>query len=160
MTDQIALVVKGLRAGKARGLFDDKAFRADLRRINQKTALAMKRSFQKTTRTWERAVDFHQITESAPDPTVLVYTTDAVYGYVSGGTRVRRALMSPDFSPKTRPGALDSRPGSGGVVFVSRKLNLPGIEARRFPELVEAKHRKPYQRDVEHALARALARRR
>lgn len=160
MADQIALVVKHIRAGKARGLFDDRAFRADLRRINQKTAQAMKRSFERTTRTWEHEVDFHQMTEMEPDPTVLVYTTDAVYGYVSGGTRVRRALMSPDFSPKTRPGVLDSRPGAGGVVFVSRKLNLPGIQARRFPELVEEKHKKAYQRDVEGALSRALERRR
>lgn len=160
MADQIALVVKSIRAGGARGLFDDKVFRADLRRINQKTARAMKRSFARTTRTWEHAVDFHQLTESQPEPTVLVYTTDRVYGYVSGGTRVRRALMSPDFSPKTRPGVLDSRPGSGGVVFVSRKLNRPGIQARRFPELVEVRHKKPYQREVEQALTRALQRRR
>ena len=160
MADQIALVVKHIRAGKARGLFDDRAFRADLRRINQATARAMKRSFARTTRTWEHAVDFHQLTELEPDPTVLVYTTDAVYGYVSGGTRVRRALMSPDFSPKTRPGVLDSRPGRGGVVVVSRKLALPGIQARRFPELVEEKHKKPYQRDVERAISRALERRR
>lgn len=160
MPDQIALVVKSIRAGKARGLFDDKAFRAELRRINQKTARAMKRSFGQTTRTWAHPVDFHQMTESQPDPTVLVYTTDAVYGYVSGGTRVRRALMSPAFSPKTRPGVLDSRPGRGGVVFVSRRLALPGIQARRFPELVEAKHLRPYQRQVEEALSRALQRKR
>lgn len=160
MADQIALVVKKIRAGSARGLFDDRAFMADLRRINKKTAKAMKRSFARTTRTWEHAVQFRQLTESQPNPTVLVYTTDPIYGYVSGGTRVRRALMSPDFSPKTRPGALDSRPGSGGVVFVSRKLSLPGIEARRFPELVEEKHRKPYQREVEQAIKRALERRR
>ncbi len=160
MADQIALVFKSIRAGKARGLFDDKAFRADLRRINQAEARAMKRSFQRTTRTWEHEVTFRQMTEIEPEPTVLVYTTDEIYGYVSGGTRVRRALMSRDFSPKTRPGVLDSRPGRGGVVFISRKLNRPGIQARRFPELVEEKHLKGYRRDVERAITRALERRR
>lgn len=160
MADQIALVIKRVRAGKARGLFDDRAFRAEVRRINQATAKAMKRSFQQTTRTWQHDVAFHQMTEMEPDPTVLVYTTDAIYGYVSGGTRVRRALMSRDFSPKTRPGVLDSRPGSGGVVFISRKLARPGIQARRFPEQVEKKHAKTYQRDVERAISRALERRR
>lgn len=160
MADQIALVVKHIRAGRARGLFDDRAFRADVRRINQATAKAMKRSFGRTTRTWEHAVTFHQLTESQPDPTVAVYTTDEIYGYVSGGTRVRRALMSPDFRAKTRPGALDSRPGRGGVVVISRRLALPGIEGRRFPEQVEAKHLPGYQREIERSITRALERRR
>jgi len=157
MPDQIALVTK--QVGRKRGkLFDDKAFRRDLGRINKNRAAKMKRDFQRTTKTWEHEVTFHQLTEIEPEPTVLVYTDDEQYGYVSGGTRVRRALMSPDFEAKTRPGALDSFPGKGGVVFISRKLNLPGIEARNFPEAVEKKHKKPHQRDVERAIARAVER--
>lgn len=154
---QIALVTK--QVGRKRGkLFDDKAFRRDLRRINKNRAAKMKRDFQRTTKTWEHKPTFHQLTEIEPEPTVMVYTEDEQYGYVSGGTRVRRALMTPDYSPKTRPGVLDSFPGRGGVVYVSRKLNLPGIEARRFPEAVEKKHKKPHQRDVEAAIKRAVER--
>lgn len=157
MPDQIALVTK--QVGRKRGkLFDDKAFRRDLRRINKNRAAKMKRSFRRTTRTWEHQPTFHQITEIEPEPTVVVYTEDEQYGYVSGGTRVRRALMSPDFEAKTRPGALDSFPGRGGVIFVSAKLNLPGIRARNFPEAVEKKHKRPHQRDVERAIARAVER--
>ena len=157
MHDQIALVTKQL--GRKRGkLFEDKEFRRELQSINKNRAAKMKRDFQHTTKTWEHKVTFHQLTEIEPDPTVIVYTDDEQYGYVSGGTRVRRALMSPDFEAKTRPGALDSFPGRGGAIFVSSKLNLPGIEARNFPEAVEKKHKRPHQRDVERAIARAVER--
>ena len=62
MPDQIALVTK--LVGRKRGkLFDDKAFRRDLGRINKNRAAAIKRDFQRTTKTWEHQVTFHQITE-------------------------------------------------------------------------------------------------
>jgi len=157
MPDQIALVTK--LVGRKRGkLFDDKAFRRDLQRINKNRAAKMKRDFQRTTKTWEHEVTFHQLFDFDEEATAAIYTEDEQYGYVSGGTRVRRALMSPDFEAKTRPGALDSFPGRGGAIFVSSKLNLPGIEARRFPEAVEKKHKRPHQRDVERAIARAVER--
>lgn len=156
MADQIALVIK-LIGRKAR-LFDDAQFRRDVAALNQKHAKRLKRSFERTTRTWEEEVRFQQLTEVRPEPTVVVYTTNRVYGFVSGGTRVRRALMSPDYDPKTKPGVLDSFPGRGRVVYISRNLSLPGIEARRFPELVEKKHAKPYRRDIEGAIRRAVKR--
>lgn len=155
MADQIAIVVKLL--GRKARLLDDKAFRANLARINQNTARRMKRDFERTTRTWDRHVRFQQMTDISPEVAVLVYTTDEIYGYVSGGTRVRRALMKPGYSPKTKPGVLDSFPGGGEVAYISRKLNLPGIQAREFPKLVEKKNAKPYRREVERAIKRALA---
>lgn len=153
MADQIALVVKLL--GRKARLLDDKAFRQELAQINQKFAKRMKRDFERTTRTWDRHVEFHQMTEVGAETAVLVYTTDEIYGYVSGGTRVRRALMSPDYDPKTKPGVLDSFPGRGHVVYVSRDLSLPGIEARNFPKLVEKKQGKAYRREIERAIKRA-----
>jgi len=157
MTDQIALVAKQL--GRKVTLLNDRVFRAEVAAHNQKMARRMKRSFERTTRTWVHDVRFQQVTEVRPDPAAMVYTTDAIYGYVSGGTSVRRALMSPDYDPKTKPGVLDSFPGAGGVVFVSRNLALPGIEARRFPELVEKEHRRAYRQGVEQAIKRAVQRR-
>lgn len=154
MAEQIALVAKQL--GRKAQLLDERAFRQEVARHNQKMARRMKRSFARTTRTWARRVTFHQVTEVGPEPAVMVYTTDAVYGYVSGGTSVRRALMSPDYDPKTKPGALDSTPGAGRVVFVSRDLALPGIEAREFPQLVEKRHRRAYRQGVEQAIRRAV----
>lgn len=157
MADQIALVVKKL--GRKATLLNDRVFRAELAAHNQKMAKRLKRSFERTTRTWNHDVRFQQMTEVKDDVSVMVYTTDRIYGYVSGGTSVRRALMSPDYDPKTKPGVLDSFPGAGGVVYVSRDLALPGIEARRFPELVEKEHRRAYRNGVEQAIKRAVQRR-
>lgn len=154
MADQIAIVYKLI--GRKAKLFDDVQFRRDVSQLNQKHAKRMKASFQSTTRTWEDEVTFQQLTEVQPEPTVVVYTTNRIYGFVSGGTRVRRALMSHDYDPKTKPGVLDSFPGRGRVVYISRKLSLPGIEARRFPKLVEKKHARPYRRDIEGAIRRAV----
>jgi len=158
MADQIALVAKQI--GRKARLLDEPAFRREIAAINQKYAKRMKRSFERTTRTWSRDVRFQQLTEVRPDPAAIAYTTDEIYGYVSGGTRVRRALMSQDYDPKTKPGVLDSFPGRGHVVFVSRDLNLPGIEARNFPKLVEKKHGKAYRREVERAIKRAARKKR
>src|SRR5690606_20420593 len=88
MADPIALVAKQI--GRKARLLDEPAFRREIAAINQKFAKRMKRSFERTTRTWSRDVRFQQLTEVRPDPAVAVYTTDAIYGYVSGGTRVRR----------------------------------------------------------------------
>lgn len=157
MADQMALVAKKL--GRKVTLLNDRVFRAELRAHNQKMAKRMKRSFERTTRTWNHDVRFQQMTEVSGEPAAMVYTTDPIYGFVSGGTSVRRALMSPDYDPKTKPGVLDSFPGAGGVVYVSRDLNLPGIEAREFPKLVEKEHRRAYRNGVEQAIKRAVQRR-
>jgi hypothetical protein len=63
-------------------------------------------------------------------------TDSTIYKFVDLGTRVRRAVMSPGFVSKTVPGSLKTRRGSGGVVFISKKINLPGIKARRFTETI------------------------
>lgn len=158
MAGQMVIVTKTIGRGKVK-LFDDARFRRDLMALNQQHARQIKRSFERTTRTWEEKVEFQQHVEVRQDSVVAVYTTNRIYGFVSGGTSVRRALMSPDYDPKTKPGVLDSFPGAGHVVFISRKLALPGIEARRFPALVEKKHAKRYWRDVESAIRQAARRR-
>lgn len=59
-----------------------------------------------------------------------------IWHYLDEGTDVRYALMTPDFSPKTRPGALDSVAGTGGVIIVDLEHPRPGIEARGWSKLI------------------------
>ena len=153
---QIAVITRYV--GDDGPFYEDRAFLHEIRAINKKFAQRMRRSFGETVRTWEDKPKFRQETETHPEPAVAVYTEDEVYGYVSGGTRVRRAVMSQDFSPKTRPGQLRARPGRGGVVFISRKIELPGIEAREFPAQVEDRHQGEYADAVNAAIDRALRR--
>ena len=92
-------------------------------------AASAKRDFMATTRTWDSRPEF--TIDSRPGVRE-VYTTSDVYGYLNAGTSVRRAVMVGGFRPKTRHRYIGSNKGKGGVVFVSKKLSLPGIEAREF----------------------------
>ena len=44
--------------------------------------------------------------------------------------------MSPGWVSKTHPGNIVSGSGSGHVVFISRKIALPGIKARHFDKSI------------------------
>lgn len=94
--------------------------------------------------TWEHKGSIHFSTSlrlSAKSITVSISTDDPVFNYVEGGTDVRHAAMSWDFVPKTTPGSLRSARGNGRLLFVSKKINLPGLDARNFYELSAKKQR-------------------
>jgi hypothetical protein len=65
-----------------------------------------------------------------------VYTEDDVYRYLNDGTSVRYATMTKNFSPKTKPGRISARAGSGGLHYVSRGRPRPGIKARNWDVLI------------------------
>jgi hypothetical protein len=85
---------------------------------------------------------------------VLVGTDDKIFEYLDKGTSVRYAIMSPDFIAKTKPGSLQSGPGRGGMVFISRKHPRPGIKARHFSDKVE----QTLRREIPETLQRELKR--
>lgn len=76
--------------------------------------------------------------------------------FVSRGTRVRHAQMSPDFKAKTRPGSLRSSAGRGGVVRVSRAFHGPPIEAREFEEQIIDKHERSIRAEAGRVVKKAL----
>ena len=112
-------------------------------------AAAAKVDFEVTTATWDNKPDFKVDQEEGYR---LIYTDDDQYGYVNKGTKVRRAVMSPGFRPKTRFRFIGSNKGAGGVVFISKKLNLPGIEAREFDLAIKEK----WDKELPVALQRAI----
>lgn len=141
--------------GKRGDLLDTRKLRGDIARENQKFAKRVKRSFQRSTKTWAHPVVFHQETKGFPEPSCAVFATDLIYHFVSGGTAVRYAVMTDDFSPKTRPGSLDARPGSGGFSHLDMRNPRPGLVARDFPTLVVQKHQENYVRAIGDCLDRA-----
>ena len=52
--------------------------------------------------------------------------------FLNYGTKVRYAMMTPGFIPKTTIGNLSSRAGKGKMLFVSKKHPMPGIKARKW----------------------------
>ena len=77
--------------------------------------------------------------------------------WLDKGTAVRRALMSPDWASKTAPDVVGSGPGSGKVIFVSRKLSLPGIKARNWSKIIRREMKPIFRADMKAALDKGLA---
>jgi len=73
----------------------------------------------------------------------------AKFRWLNEGTRVRHAVMSKDFRPKTRHRTIGSRRGRGGMVFVSRKIRLPGIKAREWTDEIRKRRTPKFQVKVE-----------
>ena len=130
-------------------LFDaEKIIRATENALDD-AAKDVKVDFLVTTQTFDHSVEF-VIDKSTGKREI--YTTDPPYFYVNYGTKVRRALMSPDFSPKTRAGVIGSNPGRGGVVFISHRLSLPGIEARNFDKVILEKWQAQFPTIMQRAI--------
>lgn len=98
--------------------------------------------FLVTAKTWRNKPEF-EIEKAGPE-TRKIFTRSKIYLYVSGGTRVRYAVMTRNFKAKTSPGVIGSGRGRGGVAFISRKHPRPGIQARNFPEAIIKKWEKQW----------------
>ncbi len=120
-------------------------------------ALDVQVDFGVTVQTWKHKPKFSIKRERYKR---TVSTSDKVYKFVTRGTKVRRALMSPDFMPKTRTGWIGSNKGRGGVVFISKRLKLPGIKAREFEETIQAKWKKLMPKVFQRAIDAEVRKRR
>lgn len=132
-----------------KGFLDPARYARVIENSLTETAHAIKIDFDVTTETWKDRPLF--VIERTPDGRRIL-TTDATYGYVNRGTRVRRALMEPGFRPKSRRRYIGANAGQGGVVIVSKKLSLPGIEAREFDEAIRAKWHEEWPRQLQRAI--------
>ena len=114
---------------------------------------AILKEYEKTTQTWQHKPEFEVLPEvSDTEVTVLVGTDDKIYKFIDEGTRVRYATLSKDWQSKTKPGIIGSVPGRGRVLFVSKKRPRPGIEARRFTQIIQSRRKRPFQRAMIKAM--------
>lgn len=113
-----------------------------LKKPVEETIKSADTEFAKTYATWEHKPKFIQKFKELAKSLTGSTTTNPKgsknnpYPFVTRGTKVRRALMSANFSPKTRVGVLGSGSGRGGVIHISKKVNRPGIKKRGFEQLV------------------------
>lgn len=110
-------------------LFDDRKIQAQVDTGLNKAAVALTADFGKTVSTWKDKPKFetHKIRGGR-----VVSSMNKIYFFISEGTRVRYATMTPNFQAKTAPGRLQAGAGAGGVLFINKKRPRPGIKARRF----------------------------
>ena len=119
----------------------------------------LRRDFNLTIRTWRRKPKFiTTMRRGSGKITGRIETSNKIYKFVSGGTRVRYATMTSDFSSKTQSNFLGSRGGRGGVMIVSRARPRPGIKARKFDVLIYRKNKRKFSSHMRPYIIRALRR--
>jgi len=112
-----------------------------IRNAHEAAGLAGEVMIDRTTATWDtnlrakaetkgRGGDYVTTLKLSPEKAA------EIWHYLDEGTDVRYALMTPDFSPKTRPGALDAVAGTGGVIIVDLEHPRDGIKARGWSKLI------------------------
>lgn len=132
------------------GPFDTRTFDREMRREMEKLVKEIKADFEKTVATWDHKPTFvTSIRVSFDELRGRVRTRpisgrkppELIYYFLSEGTRVRHAIMSNDFVPKSRVRTIDSFPGQGGLLRVDPRFHGPGIKARKWDEAIADKNR-------------------
>lgn len=135
-------------------LVNTKALEAAIDSALDKTAGEVLDDFHKTTATWHHQPAF-KIDKGASER--KIFTSDDIYFFVSGGTRVRRVIMTPGFSPKTRYRWIGSGAGAGGVMAgPSRRINRPGIKAREFEKAIAILYERFFPKYIQEAIDEAV----
>jgi hypothetical protein len=131
----------------------EKALIASLLKGIKETGEEIKLDYGKTTKTWRNKPVFEILSDLNPKgPEVLVGTDSLIYKFVDEGTSVRYALMTSDFQAKTTPGIIGSKGGRGGVVYVDKRRQRPGIKARKFSPIIQKKFQPRFKRRMEQAM--------
>lgn len=142
----------------------------DLADVQEDVANKMLADYQAIVATWETEVRFQKYTYVNPnDIIVAVFTDSQTFGWVNDGTaahaiapRRAPAIAYPqNFTPKTRPRTLTSRPGGKSGPYkrwpTGVAVNHPGIEARHFDKAVTEKYETEFQIRVANAIRRFSA---
>ncbi len=115
-----------------------------LRKVDKAEAKFADIQFGLTYKTWEHKPTFKQdFKENSKQMVASTLTSgtgskDNPYPFITKGTSVRFALMTDDFSPKSKVRVIGSGRGKGGVVYVDKRRPLPGIKGREFePEIAK-----------------------
>lgn len=133
--------------------FDQRTMNLIIDNVSKQTVLGIQADFNVTTQTWKKRPTF--IVKKTRNG-YQIYTTDLIYHFISGGTRVRYATMTNDFRPKTRVEQILSRKGRGGLKFISKRRPRPGIKARKYPETIGKKWNKQIPRQFQRAISAEL----
>lgn len=146
-----------IRVMRPPGVLSSEQFTTALVGAMEQAVGGIYQDFGKTVATWRDKPEFERTVEQKPGQIIGTVATDnAIYRYVSGGTSVRYATMTPDFAAKTQPRVIGSGPGAGGRLFVSRQHPRPGIEARQFDAVIAKKHERKLAQLGQAALKRAV----
>lgn len=154
----------------------DTQLQKELRTVVEDTSAELKFFFEGVVKDWTHKPKFRRkmtVTDKLIEGTVqAVGENKKIWGYVDQGTkphiiRPKRASVLKfqlGYDPRTRPGAGNTPPQSGGsgkasgdVVF-RHEVHHPGTKARQFAKWFEANLSPSFQYRVENAIKRAARR--
>lgn len=123
---------------------------------------------KKTTKTWKGAAPIWYMKLSSPKSYAVrleVFMTGLTLGmkkwyWVSKGTKVRYAVMTKGFKPKTKFRVISSYKGRGQMRYVDPHIMRPGIQAREFDEEINERMTEKVESQLDTRVKRALKRKR
>lgn len=135
-------------------------------RVLNEEARILTNEFKKTTKTWSRPPKFQKKKIFVFNGRgIRIFTKDKKMLWVNKGTKKRWAVMSPDFTPKTRTRVIGSRSGSGRAILKGRRIMTargmgakPGIKARNFDKEIARRRKPKFTRNVKTAIKRGTKR--
>jgi hypothetical protein len=134
------------------GKYNTKQLRGALQAANLNSITRMKKYLARYVETWNHKVEFYGYSGYKGFIYAGLITDDEIFWYLEDGTDIRYYVMTPDFSPKTAPGQVNSNSGAGGVAYYD-PLGVPGIEARNILPTVVELDRFKWENDVMRVIA-------
>jgi hypothetical protein len=138
---------------------------ASMRSSIQEFATGVIADYYKIKRTWSNRPEHKSIIDCTPqtkDVAVAFGVTgdeDAVnhWKFLNEGTKVRHAVMSKDWKSKSSYMHIGASQGQGRMVIVNKKINLPGIKARKFDEAISERWSPRWKNVILKAMKQARA---
>jgi len=123
---------------------DKKSLMRAIRNSFEAEAQNVRTDFRVTAQTWNHKPNFAISRQGSNQNKIIrtVGTDDKIYKFVSGGTSVRYAVMTPGFKAKTKVKVIGSDAGQGGFSHFNFKKPKPGIKAREFDKVIKDKWQK------------------
>lgn len=147
-----------------RPLFDERRFRAVMENAGEMAAKAILIDYRVTHQTWKTNPAF-RIERKGPFEW-HIFTENAIYGYVSDGTRPHQIRpknpagvlrFQTGYTAKTTPRVIMSRQGgASGPTVTAKVVNHPGFPGREFPDVITEKWDKEFPKQVAQAMISAL----
>lgn len=144
--------------------FKPKEIRLALLEENADLGDELVKLFERTVQSWEGDRPGFEVVRKQNGDTVsleIVLTGSDLaikkWFWLNYGTRVRYAILSSDWQSKTTPGELDSGEGGGRVVKIDMDNPQPGIEARKWTQIITRKFKPEYYRRMQKAMRRGAA---
>lgn len=123
----------------------------------RKWAKIFKSEYDKTIASWKARPIFTIEYKSTPEGEEVIISTDNnIYRFLHDGTKIRWAVMSSDFEPKTSHRLLGSGPGKGRAILRGAKAMgkagiqtpMPGIKAREWTQEILRIYEPRFQDDM------------